>query len=147
MKRVVPDHEPVVCQPAKRLGLLSDRDPLCALDRHQRRKEVGNRASAADPGQKGWNRSDPLAPDRRCKEPPVVTDNKLKILDYSVFDKDLEAGVALDLRDGVYRYISAMHAGEYRIVPDTSSASAEMTAPSSGIRAPCRRPVSARRVF
>src|SRR5215203_5099339 len=111
MQRMVPDHEPVICQPAKCFRLLCYRDPLRAFDRHQRAKEMGNRTRATDPGQKGWNRNDPLAPDRCCKEPPVVTDNELQILDYVVFNIDLEAGVALDLRDGVYCYVSTRHAG------------------------------------
>ena len=64
---------------------------------------MGNRTGATDPGEKGWNRNDSLAPDRCCKEPPVIRDNKLQILDRLVFDNDLEAGIALDLRDGVYR--------------------------------------------
>src|SRR5215207_5055950 len=89
MQRMVPDHEPVICQPAKCFRLLCDRDPPCAFDRHQRSKEMRNRTRATDPGQKGWNRNDPLAPNCRCKEPPVVPDNKLQILDYFIFDDDL----------------------------------------------------------
>src|SRR5918994_5075147 len=123
MQPMVPYHEPVICQPAKCFRLLCNRDPLCAFDRHQRVKEMRNRTRATDPGQKGWNRLDPLAPNCRCKEPPVVPDTKLQILDRFVFDNDLEAGIALDLGDGVYYYISARHAGRFRIVPDTSSTS------------------------
>ena len=64
---------------------------------------MGDRTRATDPGQKGRDRNDPLAPDRRCEEPPVVRDDELQVLDRFVFDDDLEAGVALDLGDGVYR--------------------------------------------
>src|SRR5215218_5493184 len=74
---VVPDHEPVVRQPPKRFRLLRDRNPLCAFDRDQGGEEMGDGTRATDPGQKGWDRNDPLAPDRHCKEPPVVCDNEL----------------------------------------------------------------------
>src|SRR5215203_2797234 len=77
MQRVVPDHEPVVCQPAERSRLLCNRNLLCAFDRDQRGKEMGNRTRATDPGQKRRDRNDPLAPDRHCKESPVICDNKL----------------------------------------------------------------------
>src|SRR3712207_708241 len=105
---------------------------------------MGNRTRTTDPGQKRGNRNAPLAPGRRCEKPPVVRDNKLQILDRVVLDNDLEAGIPFDLRDGVYCYISTVHAEGFRIVPDTSPASARRTAPSSGIRAPCHRPVSPR---
>src|SRR5918994_7536092 len=39
---VVPDHQPVIRQPAKRLRLLRDRDSLGALDRHQGGEEMGD---------------------------------------------------------------------------------------------------------
>src|SRR5215211_4335665 len=39
---VVPDHQPVVCQPAQRFRLLRYRDPLRALDRHKRGEEMGD---------------------------------------------------------------------------------------------------------
>src|SRR5215212_573440 len=147
MQRMIPDHEPVIRQPAKCFRLLRDRDPLCAFNRHQRGKEMGDRTRATDPGQKGWNRNDPLAPYRRCEEPSVVPDDKLQILDYIVFNNDLKPGVAFDLRDGVYYYVSTRHAGRYRTGPGTSSTSVRKTVPSSGIRAPSRQPVSARRAF
>src|SRR3712207_5229330 len=140
MQRMVPDHEPVICQPTKYFRLLCNRDFLCALDRHQGGKEVGNRTGATDPGQKGRNRDKSLAPDRRCKKPPVVRDNELQVLDRFVFDNDLEPGIALNLGDGVYCYISTMHAGRCRTSQGTSSVSAKRTAPSWGIRAPCRQP-------
>src|SRR5829696_8184652 len=105
---------------------------------------MGYRTRATDPGQKGWNRDEPLAPNRSSKKPPVVADNKLQILDRFAFDNDLEAGVALNLCNGVYYNVSTMHAGGYRIALGTSSASAERTAPSWGIRAPCRQPGSPR---
>lgn len=43
----------------------------------------------------------PMVLDRCCKEAPVVTDSELQVPDYLVFDYDLQAGIALDLRDGV----------------------------------------------
>src|ERR671912_1220138 len=138
---VVPDHEPVIGQPAKRLRQLRYRDPLGAFDRHQGGEEMGDRTRATDPGQEGWNRNHPLAPYSRRKEPAVVADDELQVLDFFVFDQDLEACVALDLRDGVYRYVSSRHAGRYQIVPSTCSTSAKRKAPSSGTHAPYRRPV------
>src|ERR671910_602416 len=120
---VVPDHEPVIGQPAKRLRLLRYRDPLGALDRHQGGEEMGDRARATDPGQKGWNGNHPLASYSRSKEPAVVADDELQVLYRIVFDQDLEAGIALDLRDGVYRYVSTRHVGRYRTVPKTCSTS------------------------
>src|SRR5215212_9932807 len=144
VQRVVPDHEPVICQLAKCFGLLRNRDPLCAFDRHQRGKEMRNRTRATDPGQKRRNRNDPLAPNRRCKKPPIVLNDKLQLLDGIVLDSDLEAGIALNLCDGVYSYISTRHAERCRIVAGTSSASGKRTAPSLGIRVPCRQPVSPR---
>src|ERR671910_289364 len=138
---VVPDHEPVIGQPAKRLRQLRYRDPLGAFDRHQGGEEVGDGTRATDPGQEGRYRDDPLAPDRRRKEPAVVADDELQVLDFFVFDQDLEACVALDLRDGVYRNVSRRHAGRYQIVPSTCSTSAKRKAPSSGTHAPYRRPV------
>src|SRR5215208_6516310 len=142
MQPVVSDHEPVIRQPAKRFRLLRDRDPLCAFDRHKRGEEMGDRTRATDPGQKGWNRNDPLALYRCRKEPPVVTYNELQVLYRIVFDYDLESGIALDLRDGIYCYVSTRHAGRYRTVPDTCSTFARRKASSSGTRAPCRQPVS-----
>src|SRR5215203_6587162 len=132
MQRMVPDHKPVVCQPAKCLRLFRDRDPLCAFDRHQGGKEMGDGTRAADPGQKRWNRNNPPALYRNRKEPPVVTDNELQVPYYIAFDKDLEASAALDLRDGVYCYVSTRHDRRYRTVPDNCSTSARTTAPSSG---------------
>src|SRR5829696_6332326 len=105
---------------------------------------MGDGTRATDPGQEGWHGNHPLAPYSRRKEPPVVTDNELQVLYCIVFDNDLEACVALDLRDGVYRYVSRWHAGRYRTVPDTCSTSAKRKAPSSGILVPCRRPLSLR---
>src|SRR5215207_123645 len=99
---VVPDHEPVIGQPAKRLGLLRERDPLGALDRHQGGEEMRDRARATDPGQKGWNRDHAPALYRGREKASVVRDDELQILDLAVFDNDLQAGIALDLRDGVY---------------------------------------------
>src|SRR5215217_2254320 len=111
---VVPDHQPVIGQPAKRLRLLRDRDPLGAFDRHQGGEEMGDRTRATDPRQEGRYRDDPLAPYSRCKEPAVVADDELQVLNFFVFDQDLEACVALDLRDGVYDYVSRWHAGQYQ---------------------------------
>src|SRR5829696_10356029 len=74
---VIPDHEPVVRQPAKRLRLLRDRDPLGALDRHQGGEEMGDGTRATDPRQEGWYRDDPPAPYSRRKEPAVVADDEL----------------------------------------------------------------------
>src|SRR5215208_6158463 len=144
MQRMIPDHEPVIRQPAECFRLLRDRDPLCAFNRYQRGKEMGDRTRATDPGQKGWNRNDPLAPYRRCEEPPIISDDKLQILDYIVFDNDFKPGVAFDLRDRVYCYVFTRHAGRFRRVLSTSSTSVRRTAPSSGIRAPYRQPVSPR---
>ena len=64
---------------------------------------MGDRTRATDPGEERRNRDHPLAPDRRREEPPVVGDDELQVLYRFVLDDDLEAGVALDLRDGVYR--------------------------------------------
>src|SRR5215208_171731 len=148
MQRMIPDHEPVIGQPAKCFRLLRDRDPLCAFNRHQRGKEMGNRTRATDPRQKGWNRNDPFTPYRRCKESPVVPDNELQVLDYIVFNNDLKPGVAFDLCDGAYYYISTRHTTDrYRTGPGTSSTSVRRTAPSSGIPVPSRQPVSPRRAF
>ena len=66
---VVPDHEPVIGQPAKRLRLLRYRDPLGAFDRHQGGEEMGDGTRATDPGQEGRHRNHPLAPYSRRKEP------------------------------------------------------------------------------
>src|SRR5215208_1674031 len=74
---VVPDHQPVVCQPAQRFRLLRYRDPLRALDRHQGGKKMGYGTRATDPGQKGWHGNHPLAPYSRRKEPAVVADDEL----------------------------------------------------------------------
>src|SRR5215211_719906 len=120
---VVPNHEPVVRQSAKRLRLLRYCDPLGAFDRHKRGEEMGDGTRATDPREEGWYCDDPLAPDRRRKEPAVVADDELQVLDFFVFDCDLEACVALDLRDGVYRYVSTRHARRHRTVPDTCSKS------------------------
>src|SRR5215218_9906138 len=77
---VVPDHEPVIGQPAKRFRLLRDRDFLRALDRHQGGEEMGEGTRATNPGQEGWYSNHPLAPYSRRKEPPVVTDDELQVL-------------------------------------------------------------------
>src|SRR5215217_4510268 len=74
---VIPDHEPVVRQPAKRLRLLRDLDPLGAFDRHQGGEQMGDRTRATDPREEGWYRDDPLAPYSRRKEPAVVADDEL----------------------------------------------------------------------
>src|SRR5215207_5694594 len=83
---MVPDHEPVIGQPAKRSRLLRDHDLLRALDRHQGGEEMGDGTRATDPGQEGWNRNHPPAPYSRRKEPAVVTDNELQVLYRIVFD-------------------------------------------------------------
>src|SRR5215210_5161363 len=123
MQRMIPDHEPVIRQPAKCFRLLRDRDPLCAFYRYQRGEEMGDRTRATDPGQKGWYRNDPLAPYSRREEPAIVADDELQVFDFFVFDCDLEACVALDLSDGVYRYVSTWHVRRYRTVPGTCSTS------------------------
>jgi FAD/FMN-containing dehydrogenase len=56
----------------------------------------------------------------------------------------LSASVVLPDGELVDCYVSTRHAGRYRIVPGTCSTSAKRKAPSSGTRAPCRRPVSPR---
>src|SRR5829696_3083736 len=53
---VISDHEPVIRQPAQRFCLLRDLDPLCALDRHKRGEEMGDRTRATDPRQERWYR-------------------------------------------------------------------------------------------
>src|SRR5215203_3292315 len=141
---MVPDHEPVIGQPAEFFRLLRDDDSLRALDRHQGGEEMGDRARATDPGQKRWNCGHAPALYRGREKASVVRDDELQIFDRFVFDHYLEAGIALDLGDGVYCYVSTRHAGEHRIGSDTSPASAKRKAPSSGILAPCRRSVSLR---
>src|SRR5215217_9565345 len=105
---------------------------------------MGDRTRATDPGQEGWYRDDPPAPYSRRKEPAVVADDELQVLYHVVFDYNLQACVALDLRNGVYLYASTRHARRYRTVPDTCSTSARRKEPSSGTRAPWRQPVSPR---
>ncbi len=87
VQRVVPDHEPVVCQPAEGLCLLRDPYPLRVLDRHQGGEEVGHRARAADPGQKRRYGDHPLAPGGHREEPAVVRDLEPQVLDRAVLDR------------------------------------------------------------